>query len=332
MHSYIAAIEYFLPERTLSTDDLEREFPTWNVRRVDARTGIHMRHIAAEDEYASDLAAAAAGRIFQNYSCQPHDVEFLLLCTQSPDYILPTTACLLQHRLGLPTSSGALDVNLGCSGFVYALSLAEGLIASKQVQTLLLVTADTYSKYIDDNDRECRLLFGDAAAAVLIKARDGQTPEIGPFEFGTDGSGASDLIVHDSGTKRTLSNGAAKVPRLFMDGPEVFQFALRAVPNVVQKILQKSGLDLQKIDRFVFHQANLFLLEQIRQELKIDLDKFQLSIGDCGNTVSSSIPIALKRAEVNRNLRSGDTLMLVGFGVGYSWAAGLARWNPDVPC
>ena len=155
MHASIAAIEYFLPEKTVSTADLSAEFPEWSVEKIDSKTGIRDRHVVGAEECSSDLAFAAAQKLFQSGACRPEQIDFILLCTQSPDYFLPTTACLLQDRLGIPTTAGALDFNLGCSGFVYGLGLAEGLIASGQASKVLLLTAETYSKFLNPQDREC---------------------------------------------------------------------------------------------------------------------------------------------------------------------------------
>src|SRR3974390_2465738 len=187
MHGCISAIEYFLPEKTVSTADLSAEFPDWSVEKIDSKTGIRDRHVVAADECSSDLAFAAAQELFQSGACRPEQMDFVLLCTQSPDYFLPTTACLLQDRLGIPTTAGALDFNLGCSGYVYGLGLAEGLISTGQASSVLLITAETYSKFIHPKDKSVRTIFGDAAAVTLLKAADSQTPSLGPFVYGTDG-------------------------------------------------------------------------------------------------------------------------------------------------
>ena len=171
MHASISAIEYYLPEKTVSTEELAAEFPAWTVAKIDEKTGIRDRHIAATGECSSDLAVAAARKLFESGACQPGEIDFLLFCTQSPDHFLPTTACLIQDRLGIPTTAGALDFNLGCSGFVYGIGLAEGLISSGQASRVLLLTAETYSKFLSAGDRSVRTIFGDAGAATLLVAR-----------------------------------------------------------------------------------------------------------------------------------------------------------------
>jgi 3-oxoacyl-[acyl-carrier-protein] synthase-3 len=325
----IGAVEYHLPEGTLSNEDLEQAFPDWSVARVAAKTGILNRHIAAEDVCASDLAVAAARKLFAAGACRPDEVDFLLFCTQSPDHPLPTTACLLQDRLGLPTSAGALDFNLGCSGFVYGLGLAKGLIETGQAGNVLLLTAETYSKFLRPDDRSVRSLFGDGGAATLIRGRTDAAPDglpwIGPFVFGTDGKGKDNLIVPAGGLRRRL-NGAGSDGHLSMNGPEIFTFTLQAVPRAVHDLLARAGKTMGEVDAFVFHQANRYMLEHLRDKLGIPPEKFVVEMAHCGNTVSSTVPIALKEAVTGGQLRAGALVMLVGFGVGYSWAATFVRW------
>jgi 3-oxoacyl-[acyl-carrier-protein] synthase-3 len=337
-HGTIAAIEYFLPSKIVTTQDLAAEFPDWSVEQIDSKTGIQERHIAGPGEFASDLAVAAARKLFESGVCEPGDIDFLLYCTQSPDYFLPTTACLLQDRLGIPTASGAYDFNLGCSGYIYGLGQAEGLIATGQASRVLLITAETYSKFIHPGDKSVRTIFGDAAAATLIQAVEAETPRIGPFVYGTDGCGAKYLMVPTGGLRqpRTAETSIATEDRqgnirsadnLFMDGAEIFNFTLQSVPDCVERLLRKTGLELGQIDLFVFHQANKFMLDHLRKRMKLPADKFVVAMSHCGNTVSSSIPIALRHAVDAGQLRPGALTMLVGFGVGYSWGAVLVRWT-----
>jgi 3-oxoacyl-[acyl-carrier-protein] synthase III len=336
MHAFVAGIEYFLPKRALTTEELSSLFPAWSVEAIDAKTGIRHRHIAGRDECASDLGVAAALRLFRSGTCRPSDIDFLLFCTQSPDYVLPTTACLVQDRLGISMNAGAIDCSIGCSGFVYGLGISEGLIASGQAMNILLITADTYSKYINESDRTSRTLFGDGAAATLIRGRSGDAPTLGPFVYGTNGEGANDLIVRNSGTRLTyMSNEATPVSEtgrpepgfLTMNGPRIFQFAISTVPRAVSMLLEKAEMTMDDIDLFVFHQANAYLLEELRRRLRIPQEKFQVTISHCANTVSSTIPIALKHAELEGKLKIGHVIMLVGFGVGYSWSATIVRWS-----
>ncbi len=332
MQAAIGAIAYHLPARMLSNDDLAREFPNWSSEKILSKTGIRHRHLTQETEYASDLAVAAAEKLLAKGACTTQNIDFVVLCTQSPDYLLPATACLVQQRLGLPTTVGAMDVNLGCSGYVYGLSVAKGLIETGQVRNVLLLTCETYSKFMDPSDFNVRALFGDGASATLLQPqRDPPASDkhwIGPFVFGTDGQGRENLILRRGGTRDLEARrGAGDSAALFMNGPEIFSFTLKAVPDVVERLLTKAGATMDDIDLFVFHQANAFVLEHLRKKLRIPAEKFVYALEDCGNTTSSSIPIAMCQELAGGRIRHGNTVMLVSFGVGYSWAATLLQWR-----
>ncbi|MBQ7516473.1 MAG: ketoacyl-ACP synthase III [Schwartzia sp.] len=323
MKACLKAIACELPAAVEDNEFLVRQMALdWPAEDIYAKTGIRQRHIAAPDECASDLAARAAERLFRRAPALREKTDFLLFCSQSPDYVLPATACLLQQRLGLSTASGALDINQGCSGFLYGLAVAKGLIESGTARNVLLLMAETYSKYLAPDDKTTRPIFGDGAAAVWIAGEDTAADEpMGPFVLGTDGTGAENLIVRGRAGRR--EEGAS--PHLFMDGPEIFQFTLRAVPKTARRLLEASGCAMEEIDYFVFHQANAFMLEHLRKKLKIPPEKFCLDLADTGNTVSASIPIALARALERGAVRSGMRVMLMGFGVGYSWGGCLIR-------
>ena len=314
---------------------LAASFPDWDLELIAEKTGIGQRHIAEPDETAADLGVAAVEKLFRDYKIDPASIDFLLLCTQTPDYPLPTTACLMQDRLGLRTSCGAMDFNLGCSGFVYGLSIAQGLIASGQVKRVLLVTAETYSKYIDAEDRSLRTIFGDAAAATLIYASE--EPSLSAFHFGTDGSGANTLIVNDGGAR---GGEAAIKPRhrkrwksrLYMDGPSLINFTVTAIPDLVRQMLGSVNLTLEQIDLLLMHQATRKMLQQLQLALRVDDEKLPIRMKDCGNTVSSTLPILIQDLRATGTLRPGKQSMLVGFGVGWSWAGCIWRdtlepWN-----
>lgn len=337
MQATIAAIDYYLPEKLLTNLQLAAEFPDWSVEKIEEKTGISCRHIAGDNECSSDLGIAAAEKIFQK-GFRREDVDYLLFCTQSPDYFLPTTACLMQSRLGLRDSIGALDFNLGCSGYVYGLGLAKGLIETGQAHNVLLITSETYSKFIHQGDKSVRTLFGDAGAATLIQGVSGSdAPLIGPFVYGTDGRGGDNLIVPEGGLRQLASTDTSVAvdeqgntrtrQNLYMNGAEIFTFTLDSVPKSVYSLLDKAEVSLDQINLFVFHQANRFMLEHLRRKMKIPADRFYISFKEYGNTVSSTIPIALADARAEGRLEPGDLVLLVGFGVGYSWGATLVRWG-----
>ena len=321
----ITAVEFHLPARNLSNHELEVCFPEWPADKIKEKLGITNRGIAAPDECSSDLAVSAAHRLFERGSCKPSEIDFVLFCTQTPDYLLPTSACLIQERLGIPKTSGALDFNLGCSGYVYGLGLAKGLIETGQAGKILLLTGETYSKLMKSDDKATRTLFGDAGSATLITGIESDREMIGPFVYGTDGSGGEHLIVKTGGMRQSGSD-SGESSGLFMNGGEIFTFSVREVSNAVDALMEKSGSTRESINLFIFHQANAYMLGFLRQKCRIPEDKFHTCFSNTGNTVSNTIPIALYDAIKSGKIHPGDTVMLVGFGVGLSWAACLARF------
>lgn len=333
MKAFIKGISCYLPEKILTNEDLLKDFPEWSVDKVASKIGIIQRHISGENETAADMAVAAAEQLFSEYNFDRSKIDFILLCTQSPDYFLPATACIIQERLGLSTDAGALDFNQGCSGFVYGLSLAKGLIMSGTSRNILLITSETYSKHIHPRDKSNRTIFGDAAAASLI-CEDGFA-EIMGFSLGTDGRGAKNLIVktggmRNRGMKNDLVSDESGNPvcsdNLYMNGTEILSFTLETVPLLVEKTLAINNMKQEEIDLFVFHQANKYMMEFLRKKLKIGPEKFYYCMEKTGNTVSSTIPIALKEAIKNGDIKPGTKVMLAGFGVGYSWGGNILRF------
>ncbi len=307
---------------------LQAQFPRWDLGLIEEKTGIRQRHIAAEGETSSDLAVAASEKLFDEHGIDRSSIDFVLLCTQTPDYPLPTTSCLIQDRLGLRTSCGALDFNLGCSGFVYGLALADGLIQSGVARNILLLTAETYSKYIHPDDRSLRTIFGDAAAAALVTAAE--KPSLWGFQFGSDGSGGDMLLVGEGGGR--LAADAIQPrhrkrwkSRLYMDGPSLINFTVEAVPRLVDEILEANGLKDQDIDRYLMHQATWKMLDQLRSRMGVSEDRLPIDLADVGNTVSCTVPILIANMRNRGELSAESVNMLVGFGVGLSWAGCLWR-------
>jgi 3-oxoacyl-[acyl-carrier-protein] synthase III len=338
MFASIKALEFYLPPHCLSNEDLAAAFPEWSVEKIAAKTGISNRHYTLPDECSSDLGFEAALKLFEKNDINPEEIDYLLFCTQSPDYFLPTSACILQDRLGIPTHAGALDFNLGCSGFIYGLGLAKALIETSQANNVLLITAETYTKFIHPQDKSVRTIFGDAGAATLVSGIASEGPSLGPFIYGTDGSGHQNLIVptgglrnphekKDSLVQKDSSGNVRGKDNLFMDGQELFNFTIKTIPKTIEQLLKKAELDVDDIDFFVFHQANMFMLEYLRKKTKLPKDKFLYSLKDYGNTVSSTIPIALKNKTEDGTIPPSSKVMLVGFGVGYSWGATLLEWR-----
>lgn len=322
-YAAVGPIAVHLPERVETNEDLQKEFPDWDVSLIASKTGIYARHIAAEGETASDLGVAACEKLFREHNVDPASIDFLLFCTQTPDYPLPTTACLMQSRLGLGTHAGALDFNLGCSGYVYGLALADGLIRSGSVKRVLLVTSETYSKYIDPGDRSLRTIFGDGAAATLIEAND--EPTLFGYQYGTDGTGADTLIVNSRGARPAKD---AIKPRhrhrwgseLYMDGPSLISFTVTAVPKLIDDILAASDRTVDQIHSYLLHQATLKMLQQLQQRLSLDERRMPIYLEQVGNTVSSTLPILISQLRSENRLPPGSEHLMIGFGVGWSWA------------
>jgi len=327
--AFIVDIAYYLPNNELSNKELEAMFPEWSMDKIEQKTGIKNRHIASKDEFASDLAVKAAQRLFENKLINKDGIDFILYCTQSPDYFLPTTACILQERLGLSTKCGALDYNLGCSGYVYGLALSKGLILSGVAKSVLLITSETYSKYITKYDKVNRTIFGDAASATLVSTKG--IAEILDFELGTDGSGAQNLIVKNGASRFNNGIHDKKVGAeylecsLYMNGPEIFSFTAESVPILIKESLIKNKLKESDINMYIFHQANKFMLEFLKKIINISDEKFFTFYENIGNTVSSTIPIALSEA-IKENKLSGNVL-IAGFGVGYSWGSTILKFK-----
>ncbi|MDQ5928463.1 MAG: 3-oxoacyl-[acyl-carrier-protein] synthase [Bacteroidota bacterium] len=331
MNAYIKAIASYLPERLVDNNSIVDAFPDWSSDKVVTKLGIKQRHIADVNEFSSDMAVKAAEKLFEKFSIKPDEIDFVILCTQSPDYLLPTTACVIQNRLKIPTSAGALDFNLGCSGYVYGLSLAKGLIYAGIAKNILFLTAETYSKFLHPKDKSNISIFGDGATATVV-SEEGYA-EIMNFSLGSDGSGFENLIVKSGGVRHSQrlndlhfdeKDNPISSDYLYMNGSEIFNFTLENVPILVQNTLFKNDLNMDNIDYFVFHQANNYLLGFLRKKMKIPQDKFLHYIENVGNTVSSTIPLALENY-INDNTLKGNVL-LAGFGVGYSWGGTILKF------
>ena len=331
MKAFIKAITYSLPDLVVTNEDLVREFPEWSVEKIADKVGINNRHIAAENETSADLALRAAEKLFEEHpEIKKDSVDFILFCTQSPDYFLPTSACVIQDKLGLPTSCGALDFNLGCSGYVYGLSLAKGLLLGGIARNVLLLTGETYSKFMHPKDKGNRTIFGDAGSATLVSSEG--FAEIGNFSLGTDGRGAENLMVKSGGMRfreqfndlQFEDNGnPLSSDHLYMNGSEIFNFTIDAVPPLIEDTLVKNQLSRDDVDGYVFHQANKFMINFLRKKIKIEPEKFYTYMREVGNTVSNTIPIVLTE-KLKENSLKGN-IILAGFGVGYSWGGCLIK-------
>lgn len=326
---FIKDITYYLPTHIVTNEEIIKEFPEWSVDKIVDKVGVYERRTAIE-ETATDLAILASEKLFGKGLVNREDIDFVLFCTQSPDYKLPSSSCIIQDKLHLSTKCGAFDFNLGCSGYEYGLAVAKGLISAGIASNVLLLTSETYNKYLHPRDKGNRTIFGDGASATVISTNG--FAEIGDFCLGTDGSGAKNLIVKTNGARYPeklndlyYDEGGNPISSdyLFMDGQEIFIFTLLEVPKMVRDVLNKNKLFKENIDLFVFHQANKYMLEHLRKKIQIEESKFFMNLGNIGNTVSSTIPIALCDAR-EQDLLKGNVL-LAGFGVGLSWGGTVLR-------
>ncbi|MDQ3112043.1 MAG: ketoacyl-ACP synthase III [Bacteroidota bacterium] len=332
--STIQALSYILPEKIYSNEDFFIDFPEAKTANME-KTGVMKRHIVAPGQTASDLAVLAGEKLFAEHGIDRNEIDFLLLILLGPDYYMPSTAGIVHSRLGLRSNCGALDMEIGCSGFSYGLSVASGLIAVAGVKKILLLTSSTLTNTLHPKDRGSRFVFGDGAAASLISSEGGG--KIDSFVFGNDGDEFEKIIIRDGGSRNPLNpqsyaeitDDYGKVicdANYFMDGIGVFQFSVKRVPALVADVLAKAGLQKEDIDLYVFHQPNVFLNENIRKKIGIPEEKFVHCIAETGNTVQSTIPIALYESIQNGRLKRGMKVLVAGFGVGLSWSGAIIHY------
>ncbi len=321
-------ISYYLPEKIITNSDLEKEFPEWSADKIEKKVGINSRHVSNTNETALDLAEQACTKLFSEHPNIRTSIDYLIFCTQNPDFIFPGNASILQDRLGLSTKIGAFDYNLGCSGYVYGLSIAKGLLSAGIANNILLITAECYTKRINKKDKGNRSIFGDAASATFLTKED--IHHIGKFVLGTDGLGVKNLIIRNGGMRYPMHSRKEKQygsgnrytdNDIFMDGPEIFNFTIGAVPPLIKETLEINELKKEEIKFFVYHQANMYILNFLRKLSKIPEEKFYMDMYETGNTVSNTIPIALSKLCTTKKICQGDKVLLAGFGVGYSYGA-----------
>jgi 3-oxoacyl-[acyl-carrier-protein] synthase III len=331
----IKKISYYLPEQVVTNDDLKKENPNWDMELVGNRVGVLKRRIAREDETALDLSVRACKSMFAEDRFLKELVDGIIFCTQSEDYILPPNSCILHKELGLDEDVFAFDLNLACSGYVYGLALAQGLISSGRAGNILLVNADTYSKYINKHDRSVRVLFGDGAAVSWI-GPSGSEKGIVDIRCSTYGKFYDKFIIPAGGCRapksRTTassntdnSGNARTLENIYMDGMGILAFINSRIPAQINGILSKNGLGIEDIDLFVFHQASKPALDKLASLLKIDPEKVYSNIDRVGNTVSASIPIAMKDAIDEGRVSAGDRVIICGFGAGLSWGTAIVN-------
>ena len=332
----INAIEYHLPENIITNQMLGKLNSTWDMELLEKWTGVSKRYYASDNQTALDLAFIASEKLLKHIQISSEKIDSLIFCTQSNDYIMPPNSAVLHGLLGLSEAVFAFDINLACSGFINGISIANGLMKSGTAKNILLVNADTISKYVNDKDRSTKVLFGDAASVTLL-------------EDSKNDKGLIDILCSTSGVnykKLIIPYGGARNPKtdkscisiedkngnfrndenLFMDGVGIFSFVNSKVTKQIKLILSRNNFNIEDIDLFVFHQANKFVLESLAKLLKIDPQKVFMNIDKIGNTSSASIPIALKDAKSDGRLKKGDLVLCSGFGAGLSWGTCLFQY------
>lgn len=309
----IKHIEFSLGKKKEKYLDLSIDNPSWNTKRILDVTGIKTRHLSKNEDIIS-LSIKSAKKVLKKFPKKK--IDFLIFVSQTSNLKLPSISCVMQHRLGLRNNIQAFDINMGCSGFIYALSVAKSMISQKGVNNGMIICSDVYTKYIKKNNTSCRPIFSDASSSIIVGKCSSLS--INDFDYGTDGSGAFDLYLKE-GDKD-----------IYMNGSKVALFTIKRIPNSVKRLLNKNKIKLEKIDKFIFHQASKFVLNQIYRILKIHKKKIYENYEKYGNTVSSSIPIALKEASTKNLLKKDDNIILCGFGVGLSWSTVLIKWKKIV--
>lgn len=331
----IKHIEYYLPEKVVTNIDLSKDNPEWNIEKIEEKSGVKKRHIAEPNETALDLAIKAVEKIFSSHVISKDEIDAVIFCTQSQDYVMPANSFLIHKHFNFKQNVWTFDYNLACSGYIFGLAITRGILETGLAKNVLLINSETYSKYINPKDRSTSILFGDGAAASVISYEDiggivdiilsSNGDKFDSFYIPAGGmktpksKDTKDIIVDNSGNVKTLEN-------IHMNGFAVWQFISKNVSEQINTLLERNHLGVNDIDLYVFHQASKLTLDSLVKSLKLDNDKVFLNLQDVGNTVSASVPIALKDAELSGKLKKGDLVLLSGFGVGLSWGSIIMRY------
>lgn len=331
----VEEIAYYLPEKTVSNQDLKAENPDWEIEKIETKSGVKQRHIAAENETALDLAIKAVSQLFDAGLVEKEEIGAIIFCTQSPDYVMPSNSFLIHKHFNFDEGVWTFDYDLACSGFIFGLAFARGIIATNLARKILLITSDTYSKHINKKDRSTTVLFGDGAAASILSDR----AEGGIIDviLASSGKKYDSFYIPAGGCKqpyseqtkeetKDLSGNIRSLEDIHMNGFAVWQFIFKKVSEQITALLQRNNLAVDDIDLFIFHQASKLTLDSLVKTLQIGSDKVFNNLENIGNTVSASVPIALKDAESAGKLKRGDLIVLSGFGVGLSWGSILMRY------
>lgn len=321
----ILGLGSYVPEKTLTNFDLEKMVDTSD-EWITERTGIKQRHIAADDEATSDMSLKAAEKALADAGVAPEEIDLIIVATASPDHAFPSTACLIQDRIGAKNAA-AFDLSAGCSGFVYSLGVASQMVKSGLYNKALIIGAETLSRIMNWKDRNTCVLFGDGAGAAVIGVVEDGFGVLG-IDLGSDGSGGKYLFQPAGGSRKPASEEtvANHEHTIHMNGPEVFKFAIQIMGKTAKRALAKAGMKPEEIDLLVPHQANMRIITSAAKRLKAPMEKVWVNVDKYANTSAASIPIALCEAQQAGALKKGDNVLLVGFGAGLTWAAIVLKW------
>jgi len=327
MNIKLEKISYYLPEKIIKNEDLEKLHPDWKMSDVVKKSGVYERRVAKDGETAFDMSIRSIDRLLCEYKIDVNEIEGILFCTQSPDFIIPGNSHLVHAHYPFKKDVVAFDINLACSGYIYAISIAYSMIKSGLVNNFLIVTSDTYSKYINPLDRSAKVLFGDGATATYLEKGNVSDTKVIDILLGTYGVGYRDFYIKNGGSRHPKLNQISQINNetidhdnyIKMNGVGVWSSVNSLIPKFIRKILIKNDLDIKSIDYFIFHQASTMTIDSITKILNIDKKKVIINLEKIGNTVSSSIPICIKQSIMDNKITKGSKVLLCGFGAGISF-------------
>jgi 3-oxoacyl-[acyl-carrier-protein] synthase-3 len=329
-YAHITGWGMAVPERVVTNDDLAKVIDT-NDQWIRDHTGIHERHVAGDHEFASTLAVQASYKALKVANLKPGDIDLIICSTSSPEYLFPATACLIQDELGA-TRAGAFDLLAACSGFIYATNMAAQAIRSGSIKNALVIGTETLSRFVDWQDRNTCILFGDGAGAFVLQASD-QPGGVLSAVMHSDGSGGDLLSLPGGGSHHPASEATVHEGKhyIHMDGRAVFRFATRVMGHAAKEALELAGLTTDDVQWIIPHQANFRIIETAAKYLKLPLERFVINVDRYGNTSTASIPIATVEAIEKGMIKKGDKIVFVGFGAGLTWGALAAEWTGPLP-
>jgi 3-oxoacyl-[acyl-carrier-protein] synthase-3 len=322
----LAGVGAYVPESTIHNDDLTALVETSD-EWIASRTGIRARHVVSGDESVADLAIEAARQALASAGMDGSEIELIIVASSTPDTIYPAVACQVQNAIGAVNAAG-FDMALACSGFVYGMVIADQFLQTGMCKTALVIGADVHSRYTNWYDRNTCILFGDGAGAAVLKAEPGVADNILANDLHLDGTKGMELTLFTQTENCPLVEPKTPVNHyVYMNGREVFKFAVGVVPKSIQQVLDRSGLSMQDVDHVILHQANIRIMQAMSEKLNIPEDRLVVNLDKYGNTSAASIPIALNEAVLSGRVKPGDLMVLCGFGAGLAWATTVVRWT-----